>query len=88
MSEEENERMERGRRIVAEINKLQRSQLCIIFEKIRIENESNEIKLRIQNLLNYNINDPIPDGLMNEIRRDDNKIIICVEVRIINPNKK
>ena len=88
MSEEENERIERFIRKHAEINKLQRSQLRIDFEKIRIENESNETKLRIKKLLNYNTNNPIPDGLVDEEERDNNKIIIGVEVRIINPNKK
>ena len=37
---------------------------------------------------NYSTNDPIPDGLLDEEKRDDSKIIVGVEVRITNPHKK
>ena len=48
MSEEENERRERFNRKHTEINKLEKALFRISFDEIRIENESKEIKLRIQ----------------------------------------
>ena len=88
MNEEENERIERYNRISTEINKLQKTLLRIHFEKIRIERESKEVHLRLRNVQNYRINDPMANGLLDEVDQDDNKIIIGVEVRITNPHIK
>ena len=88
MSEEENERIGRYRRISAEINKLHGTLFRLRFEKIRIEKESREAHLKLRDLQNYRSNDPMPDELLDEEERDDNQIIIGVEVRITIPHKK
>ena len=88
MSEEENERMENGRVIIAEGNKLYASLNRLHFEKTRIEKETEEVCRRLRNLENYTTNHPIPDGFVDEEERDDNSIIIGVEVRITNPNER
>ena len=88
MSEEEIERMERVRRIIAEANKLYSSLKRLRFEKIRIKKETEEVRRRLRILEIYTTNYPIPDGFVDEEERDDNKIIVGVEVRITNPHKK
>ena len=80
--------MERGRRIIAEANKLYSSLKRLCFEKIRIKKETEEIHRRLRILRIYTTNYPIPHGFVREQERDDNSIIIGVEVLITNPNER
>ena len=88
MSEEENLRIERYNRVSAEIKKFHGSFYCSRFEKIKIQKETIEVRRRLLNLDNYTTNYPTPDGFLDEEERDDNSIIIGVEVPITNPHKR
>ena len=61
---------------------------CLRFEKITIKKEIEEVHRRLRILEIYTTNYPIPDGVVDEEERDDNSIIIGVEVRITNPNER
>ena len=92
MSEGEDERercrMERCRKISAEFNMLHGTLFRRNFEKIRIANEAKEAQNKLQSLYDYNDQDPIPDGLLEQEEQDDNNIIVGVEVRIGNLHVK
>ena len=57
------------------------------FRKEQNQKKLRKVGLKLRELRNYSINDPIPDGLLDEQERDDSKIIVGVEVRITNPHK-
>ena len=58
------------------------------FEKIRIANETKEAQNKLQSLYDYNDQDPILDGLLEQDEQDDNNIIVGVKFRIKNPDAK
>ena len=58
------------------------------FEKIRIANEAKEAQNKLQSLYDYNDQDPILDGLLEQDEQDDNNIIVGVKFRIKNQDAK